>query len=101
MVDASYRPVCDLVAKAEIDLPAGHVLDIVGTRHAVPGLEPLLMDAMPAEGSNPLPYYMAVGRRLARPVKAGEFITADAVEPPGQSVLWRLRAEQDAAFRRA
>jgi predicted homoserine dehydrogenase-like protein len=101
MVDASYRPVCDLVAKAETDLPAGHVLDIVGTRHAVPGLEPLLMDAMPAEGSNPLPYYMAVGRRLARPVKAGEFITADAVEPPGQSVLWRLRAEQDAAFRRA
>jgi predicted homoserine dehydrogenase-like protein len=101
MVDASYRPVCDLVAKAETDLPAGHVLDIVGTRHAVPGLEPLLMDAMPAEGSNPLPYYMAVGRRLARAVKAGEFITADAVEPPDQSVLWRLRAEQDAAFRRA
>jgi predicted homoserine dehydrogenase-like protein len=59
------------------------------------------MDALPASGSNPLPYYMAVGRRLKRPVKAGEFITADAVEAPASSVLWRLRAEQDAAFRRA
>ncbi len=96
MVTESYRPVCDLAARAERDLPAGHVLDIVGTRHAVPGLEPLLVDAVPAEGSNPLPYYMAVGRRLARPVNAGEFITADAVEPATNSVLWRLRAEQDA-----
>ncbi|HEX2555021.1 MAG TPA: SAF domain-containing protein [Microvirga sp.] len=101
MVDESYRPVCDLVAKAETDLPAGHVLDIVGTRHAVPGLEPLLVDALPASGANPLPYYMAVGRRLTRPVKAGAFITADAVEAPENSVLWRLRAEQDAVFRRA
>jgi predicted homoserine dehydrogenase-like protein len=99
MVTESYRPVCDLVAKAEHDLPAGHVLDIVGTRHAVPGLEPLLVDAAPAEGSNPLPYYMTVGRRLARDVKAGEYITADAVEAPADSVLWRLRAEQDGLFR--
>lgn len=97
MVDESYRPVCDLVAKAEVDLPAGHVLDIVGTRHAVPGLEPLLVGAAPASGSNPLPYYMAVGRRLVRPVRAGAFVTADAVEAPADSVLWRLRAEQDAA----
>jgi predicted homoserine dehydrogenase-like protein len=74
------------------------VLAIVGMRHAVPGLEPLLIDATPATGSNPLPYYMAVGRRLARPVKAGAFITVDAVEPAADSVLWRLRAEQDALF---
>ena len=99
MVTESYRPVCDLVARAEQDLPAGHMLNIVGMRHAVPGLEPLLLNAAPAEGSNPLPYYMAVGRRLARDVKAGEYITADAVEAPANSVLWRLRAEQDGLFR--
>jgi predicted homoserine dehydrogenase-like protein len=98
MVDESYRPVCDLVAKAETDLPAGHALAIVGTRHAVPGLEPLLLEAAPARGLHLLPYYMAVGRRLTRPVKAGEFITAAAVEPAPDSVLWRLRAEQDALF---
>ena len=98
MLDESYRPVCDLVAKAQTDLPAGHAIEIVGTRHAVPGLEPLLVDAAPAQGANPLPYYMAVGRKLRRPVPSGDFITADAVEPASDSVLWRLRAEQDALF---
>jgi predicted homoserine dehydrogenase-like protein len=98
MLDESYRPVCDLVAKAQADLPAGHAIEIVGTRHAVPGLEPLLVDAAPAQGANPLPYYMAVGRKLRRPVSRGAFITADAVEPASDSVLWRLRAEQDALF---
>ena len=98
MLDESYRPVCDLVAKAQTDLPAGHAIEIVGTRHAVPGLEPLLVDAAPAQGANPLPYYMAVGRKLRRPVSRGAFITADAVEPASDSVLWRLRAEQDALF---
>jgi predicted homoserine dehydrogenase-like protein len=98
MLDESYRPVCDLVAKAQTDLPAGHAIEIVGTRHAVPGLEPLLVDAAPAQGANPLPYYMAVGRKLRRPVSKGAFITAEAVEPASDSVLWRLRAEQDALF---
>ncbi len=98
MVDQNYRPVCDLVARAEQDLPAGHAIEIVGTRHAVPGLEPLLMDAAPTRGSNPLPYYMAVGRKLRRPIAKGEFITVDAVEPPENSILWRLRSEQDAVF---
>jgi predicted homoserine dehydrogenase-like protein len=96
MVNAGYRPVCDLVARAQADLQAGDAIEIVGTRHAVPGLEPLLVDATPAHGANPLPYYMAVGRRLRRPVSRGAFITADSVEPPSNSVLWRLRAEQDA-----
>jgi predicted homoserine dehydrogenase-like protein len=41
---------------------------------------------------------MATGNRLARAVKAGEYLTADMVEPPRDSTLWRLRAEQDAAF---
>ena len=98
MLDETYRPVCDLVAKAQTDLPAGHAIEIVGTRHAVPGLEPLLVDAAPAQGANPLPYYMAVGRKLRRPVSRGAFITADAVEPASDSVLWRLRADQDALF---
>jgi len=98
MLDADYRPVCDLVARAERDLPAGHRLDIVGLRHAVPNLEPLLLDAAPARGSAPLPYYMSVGRTLARPVRKGDFVTAADVEQPEGSVLWRLRAEQDALF---
>jgi predicted homoserine dehydrogenase-like protein len=98
IVDAGYRPVVDLTARAMRDLPAGHRLDIVGNRHAVPGLEPGLTPAAAVRAGAPLPYYMAVGRTLTKPVKAGAFITADAVSAPEGSVLWRLRAEQDAQF---
>jgi predicted homoserine dehydrogenase-like protein len=41
---------------------------------------------------------MAVGQTLTRPVKASAFITADCVARPDASVLWRLRAEQDATW---
>jgi predicted homoserine dehydrogenase-like protein len=98
ILDECYRPVCDLVAKAERDLPDQHTLAIVGARHAVPGLEPLLVPSGPARGANPLPYYVAVGRTLRRPVRKGEFITAEDVEAPDRSALWQLRAEQDARF---
>ena len=98
ILDERYRPVVDLTARAQRDLPAGHKLEIVGTRHAVPDLEPVLTPAAAVQGDAPLPYYMAVGRTLTRPVPAGSFITADAVEAPEESVLWRLRAEQDAMF---
>ena len=101
ILDDTYRPVVDLTARAVRDLPAGRKLDIVGLRHAVPDLEPGLTPAMPVSGSAPLPYYMAVGRTLTRDVSAGEFITADCVEAPAGSMLWRLRAEQDAMFMRA
>jgi len=98
ILDERYRPVVDLTARAQRDLPAGHRIEIVGTRHAVPGLEPVLTPATPVSGAAPLPYYMAVGRTLTRPVAAGSFITADDIEPPADSTLWRLRAEQDAMF---
>jgi predicted homoserine dehydrogenase-like protein len=95
VLDERYRPVADVTARAMRDLPAGHKLDIVGTRHAVPDLEPGLTPARPAAGSNPLPYYMAVGRTLVRPVSKGDAITADCVTQPEGSALWSLRAEQD------
>jgi predicted homoserine dehydrogenase-like protein len=98
ILDDRYRPVVDLTARARRDLPAGHRLEIVGTRHAVPDLDPGLTPAAPVAGGKPLPYYMAVGCKLTRPVRAGAIITADSVEAPAGSTLWRLRAEQDAMF---
>lgn len=98
VVDEHYRPVVDLTARAMRDLPAGHKLQIVGTRHAVPDLEPGLTPARAVSGSNPLPYYMAVGRTLTREVARGQFITADCVAGPHDSALWSLRAEQDRQF---
>jgi predicted homoserine dehydrogenase-like protein len=96
--DAGYRPVVDLVARAARDLPAGHAIEMEGNRHAVPGLDALLLPAGPAKGASPAPYYLAVGQRLRRPVAAGALISCDDLEIPTDSLLWRLRAEQDAAF---
>lgn len=98
VVDERYRPVVDLTARAMRDLPAGHKLEIVGTRHAIPDLEPGLTPATSVSGGNPLPYYMAVNRTLRRAVRQGEPITADCVAAPDSSVLWSLRAEQDRSF---
>lgn len=97
-VDEKYRPVVDLTARVTRDLPVGHRLEIVGNRHIVPALDAALTSSEPVRSGRPLPYYMAVGRSLVRPVRAGEMLTADAVEPPAGSVLWRLRAEQDRHF---
>ena len=63
--------------------------------HEVAGLEPMLVEPAAAVGSNPLPYYMAVEKRLTRAVAAGSVITCDMVVPDDASRLWSLRAEQD------
>jgi predicted homoserine dehydrogenase-like protein len=97
-LDESYRPVVDLTARAMVDLPAGRILDIVGDRHAIPDLEPLLTAAQPVQDSTPLPYYMASGRTLARPVAAGEAITRDCLVSRPPTTLDVLRYEQDARF---
>lgn len=90
-----YAQHVDLVARTTRDLPAGHALLIEGSRHALPGIDPLLRRAEPAAGQGVLPYYMAVGRRLRRAVPAGTVLTRDMVEIPADSTLWRLRAAQD------
>jgi predicted homoserine dehydrogenase-like protein len=99
MLDDSYRPVADLVARAEYDLPAGHKLEIVGLRHAVPGLRPEMLPARAAKGNAPCPYYLAVGRTLTRPAPQGALITVDCLDlAASSSILATLRAEQDALF---
>lgn len=94
---AEVRPVSDLVGRTTSTLPAGTVLAL-GERHTIAGLEPRLVDARPASDHEPLPYYMAAGRTLRRDAPAGAIVTRAMVEPAGESALWRLRAEQDAAF---
>jgi predicted homoserine dehydrogenase-like protein len=97
IVDATYRQRVDLVARASRDLPAGHVLAIEGTRHAVPGLEPALVPAVSVTAGSPVPYYMAVGLRLRRPVAVGATLMVDDVEERPGSLVWALRREADAA----
>lgn len=98
-VDESYRPVADMVARADADLPAGRKLDIVGNRHVVPGLTAEMAPAQAVKAGAPCPYYMAVGRTLVRDVKKGAIVMVDDVSAAhAESALAQLRAEQDAMF---
>ncbi len=93
------RPVCDVVARATRELPAGTLL-AEGKRHRIDGVEALLVDYTPGGPDRPIPLFMATNRSLTRDVRAGEVLTHDAVETPADSLLWRLRAEQDEQTRR-
>jgi len=94
---AALQPRCDLVARASRALPAGSTLTI-GARHAVDGLAPELVEAAPLADDRPLPYYLAAGCRLRVDAPAGAPITRGMVDRPADSMLWRLRTEQDAYF---
>ncbi len=94
---AALLPRCDLVARASRALAAGTSLTI-GARHAIDGIAPMIVEAAAVADDSPLPYYMAAGCRLRADVPAQAAITRAMVEPPADSVLWRLRAEQDAHF---
>jgi len=92
------RPVCDLAGRARQDLPAGTLLAMGGHHHLIEGVEAELVEAAPARGDNPIPFYLMANRRLKEEVRAGELITVAKVEAKEGSVLARLRAEQDRRF---
>jgi predicted homoserine dehydrogenase-like protein len=94
---AALLPQCDLAARAARALSAGSTLAI-GARHAIDGIAPEIVPAAALADDGPLPYYLAAGCRLRANVPAGASITRAMVEPPVDSVLWRLRAEQDSHF---
>jgi predicted homoserine dehydrogenase-like protein len=94
---ATLQPAHDLVARATRALRAGERLAI-GARHTIPGVEALIVPAQPAGAAAPLPYYMLAGCTLRAPVHAGAILTRAMVEPPADSTLWALRAEQDRRF---
>ena len=92
------NPVCDLVGRAKTDLKAGTVLEAVGHHHVIEGVESLLVDGIKATGGNPVPFYMMDKTSLTRDVPAGAIISCDMVSHSPDSVLWRLRGEQDELF---
>jgi predicted homoserine dehydrogenase-like protein len=97
-VQVSHR--CDLVARSTRDFAAGETLTITDHHHhEVDGLEPMLVEPAKAIGSNSLPYYMAVDKRLTRALPAGSIVRCDMVEQARASALWSLRAEQDSLAR--
>jgi predicted homoserine dehydrogenase-like protein len=91
------RPVSDLVAKAARPFKAGERF-VLGERHAIEGFIPQMLAYDAAAAARALPYYMAAGQRATRDIAAGALVTYDVVEAPDDSILWELRAEQDARF---
>jgi predicted homoserine dehydrogenase-like protein len=89
------RPVCDVVMRAARDLPAGTPLEPEGHHHAIAGVEAQLHDYRPLDDAAPAPYYLAPGAHLKTPLGKGEFVPLGAIDIPADSILYRLRSEQD------
>lgn len=84
----------DCVAVAGRDLPAGTVID--PNLERTEQLRSRYETTAATSTAGLLPLAMCAGLRLVRPVPAGADLARDAVEAPPASLLWRLRAEQDA-----
>lgn len=93
-------PVCDLAGRATKDLKAGTLFQSVGHHHVIDGIEGILLDAFRAEGDNPIPFYLMDNTVLKQDVPAGTTITCSMIRFSENSVLRRLRAEQDRYFKK-
>ena len=91
------RPYADIMTFAKRDLKAGETLDTFGgyTFHGV-------MDrAETVRKTNGLPAGLAPGAKLIRPVIKGEIITWEDVLLDEESIVVKLRRQQDQHFREA
>lgn len=88
-----YLPRFDVVARATEDRKAGEALDYED-------VEISIRPAGAVDGGAPLSLYMALWNELAGDVPAGKAISKADVVPPKDSLLWRLRREQDDLFLR-
>ena len=94
-------PRTDLVAVASRDLRAGEMLSLNQASHGVDALVPRLllpqrMTETGAGASACVPYYLAAGAVMARDVRQGQRLTLVDVLVPRDTVLFRLRAHQEA-----
>jgi predicted homoserine dehydrogenase-like protein len=88
----------DLVAHADADLPAGTVLTMGGHHHSIEHVSARMIPAGPLAPETAVPFYLAAGQRLVRPVAKDNPIRLADVEIDAMGELWRLRRQQDANF---
>lgn len=89
------RPRVDMTCRMEVDRPRGHVLGM-NAGHIIADLQPELTDTRSVAPANPIPYYLAADRPLARDVKQGQILRYQDVRVDESTLLWRLRTAQDA-----
>lgn len=95
---ADYQPRYDLIAVATEDLPAGTLLSMGGHHHTISGVAAEFRPAGPLASESPAPFYLAADCRLTTPVRKGEDIRMENLELPVDSILLKLRLDQDARF---
>jgi len=88
----------DLVAHADADLPAGTVLTMGGHHHSIDNVSARMVPAGPLGPETAVPFYLAAGQRLVRPVTKDTPIRLADVGIDETSELWTLRKQQDASF---
>ncbi len=89
------EPVCDVVMRADRDLPAGTVLSGRTSHHRIDGISAELHDYRLLSADAPAPYFLGLDRRTRQDVRQGELVPLAAIEEPEGATLWRLRREQD------
>lgn len=90
----TYQPRYDIVQTAATDLKEGYVF---GDDHD-PLLNTTMIATTPMGGKNAVPAHMLQFNKLLHNVPAGSMITYDMVDTPEDSVMWRLREQQDKVF---
>ncbi len=94
----SVKPICDLAGRTVRNLEAGRTLHSQGHHHVIDGVEGILLDAFKAEEDNPVPFYLLDNAVLTQDIPASTTITCNMIRFSTDSVLRRLRSEQDRYF---
>ncbi len=89
-----YLPRFDMVRRTTRDLKKGQTVDDDYSFDYVSSIIPAIKSAP----ESPIPAHMAFTNKLAKDVPAGSILTYDMIERPKDSVLWKLREEQEEHF---
>lgn len=84
------RPWVDVFCRAERDLPAGTGLKM-DHGHRIADMAPELGSFSACAAEDCIPYYLAAGNSLARPVSQGSLLRCRDISAADNSIPWRLR----------
>lgn len=92
--DSTYRPQYDMAVTTLRARSAGEILNCEHDS----SFKASIIPAVRLQAHGPLPAHMTTGRRLKRNIAAGTMLSYDDVDIPADSILYRLRKEQDDLF---
>jgi predicted homoserine dehydrogenase-like protein len=90
----AYLPIFDMYSRTLRPMKAGEKINSDDDLH----MKALLMPAVAVKNGAPLHSYVYHGLKLKRDIPAGTVITLDMVDVPADSLLLKLRKEQDNYF---